>query len=53
MMRCCIKWYAHFSAAREGVSGLAFLEPEVDRGISIDLLTSIAKRTASLEDLYP
>ena len=48
MIRCCIKAYAHFSAADVGVLSWPFLESVGGDGVSIDLLTSITKRTASL-----
>lgn len=51
MMRCCIRWYAHFSAAEAGESLSAFFDPEEGGGVIMDSLTSIAKRTASLTDL--
>ena len=50
-MRCCINAYAHFRAAVVGVSSWLFLE-SAGGGMSIDLLTSMAKRTASFELLY-
>lgn len=50
IMRCCIMWYAHFRAAVAGDSLVAFL-PSDGRGVSMDSLTSMAKRTASLTDL--
>lgn len=52
MMRCCIKAYAHFKAAKVGVSRSPFFESDGAGGVNIDLLTSIAKRTASLTVLY-
>ena len=52
MIRCCIKEYAHFKAADVGVSVLAFLESLAGGAASIDWLTSITKRTASLAALY-
>src|SRR4051794_17356654 len=50
-MRCCIRWYAHFKAADAGDSSTGFLGSSDARGVSIELLISIAKRTASLTDL--
>jgi hypothetical protein len=51
MMRCCIKWYAHLRAADAGDSTLDFFGLDEPRGVSIELLISIAKRTASLTAL--
>lgn len=51
MMRCCIKAYAHFKAADVGVSRSAFFESDCGGSASMDELTSIANRTASLTDL--
>ena len=47
IMRCCMIWYAHFRAAAVGLSVSAFLEPDGGGSWSMDMLTSIAKRTAS------
>lgn len=50
MMRCCMIWYAHFKAAEVGDSSPGFFGSDDGRGVSIGLLTSIAKRTASLTE---
>ena len=52
MIRCCIKAYAHFSAANVGVSRSIFLESVGGGAVNIELLTSITKSTASFELLY-
>lgn len=52
MVRCCIKEYAHFKAAKVGVSLSAFLESLDGDAASIDGLTSMTNRTASLALLY-
>lgn len=51
MMRCCMIWYAHFKAAAAGLSVSAFLESEAGGGLSMEGLTSMAKRMASFWDL--
>lgn len=50
-MRCCIRWYAHFKAADAGDSSLCFLGSGDGRGVSIELLMSMANSTASFTDL--
>lgn len=52
IMRCCMIWYAHLMAAVVGLSVSDFLESEGGGGVSIDSLTSIAKRTASFWVVY-
>jgi hypothetical protein len=48
MMRCCIRWCAHLSAAASAESWSPFLRPaEPDEGASIDGDTSMARRIAS------
>ena len=53
IIRCCMNWYAHFKAVKVGDRLSEFFESLVGGLVSIDLLTSMAKSTASLTVLYP